>query len=169
MTQKICILILITLGFQTSQAFASHPLEGFFGSYQVIEPRMCEADDSWCNHLQKVYIGFSSSDPNKAVITEYGPETQPSRTTVLVEIPCSDLGSCPEFANIEGLFPMAGWSYIKNVPSTSFEKHDYQTFSEDRKFQGLSEFTSYDYASTISKGADFSTVSTKRAYRLKRL
>ncbi len=169
MTRIITILFVIALGIQSQHAFASHQLEGFFGTYHVIEPRSCSPEDSWCKHLKKVYVGLSSSEPNKAVIIEYGPESQQSQTTLLVEIPCGDLGNCPESANIEGFFPIAGWSYIKNIPSTSFERHDYQGVTQDRKFQSMGDFVAYEYTNSVTKGIDYSTTDIRRSYKLKKL
>lgn len=169
MAHKICILIFISLGIQVSQAFASYPLEKFFGTYQVVEPRTCDPEDFWCRNLRTVYIGLSSSDQQKAVIVEYGPKSQQPQTTLLVEIQCIDLGNCPEFADSEGSFPMAGWTYMKEIPSTSFERHDYQSFKEIRNLQACDDLVTYDFVSRVSKGIDYSTNSIKRTYTLKKL
>ncbi len=148
-------------------AQASNAFEGFIGKYEVSSIGYCAATDTWCKNLREVVI--TADNFGTISISEYSsPNTTPVITT-LVEIPCNE-AVCNISSRISGRSAeFANWSYMKAVSSTSFERHDHQSFNEDRTLNRYGNSITYEFRSTTENGATYSTIDIHRSYNLKRI
>src|SRR4051812_16857223 len=85
-----------------TQAEAKNPFEEFFGTYEVTQSDGCEPNDSWCKNLKKIQIAYSTSKPGTVAITETG-LSGATQTTLLIELPCSNIINCSPHTGMEGV------------------------------------------------------------------